>query len=187
MNEAKALKSLKNRLDIDADDTTFDGMLKEYLGDGVTRLSPTVYNEVDPIEKQVSTDEKGRTVVDLTEDALDDVRFVEANDSGGMEELTNTRVHANKLYIRGLSSDVSTVTVYGLCEYDMRDLPRYLHVAVYWFAMSEFYNFLVGNKSRYNAYMQNGRGDVDEMQDLADFYETKAEKYLSEKVTPYGR
>jgi hypothetical protein len=52
--------------------------------------------------------------------------------------------------------------------------------------MSEFYDFLAGNKRKYNIYDSSGARDVDNMKDQADFYERKANVYLSDRVKLYG-
>lgn len=187
MDEAAALKSIKGRLDIDAGVMDFDTILAEFLLDGVARLSPTVYNEIDPETVDVSPDSQGNATVLLSKLRIDDVRSVEIIDSAGIADADNIRVHSNTLFLREIPQDTTQVIIYGLAEYEIEDVPRYLHLPVYWYAMSEYFNFLLANKAKYNVYMQNGRSDVDNMQDLADYYEQKADEFMRDKGTPLGR
>lgn len=185
----EAREAVKSRLDIPAAVDTFDTMIDGFVTDAVSRLSPTVYHEVDPEEVDVTVSSRGQAIVDLSTmtTPLDDVREVEAITGADVWPLDDFRVHARKLRVRGLSSDITTLSIAGLKEHALSTVPSYLLLPVYYFAMSEFFSTLMSNKAKYNVYMQNGAAAVDNMQDLVDFWEQKGLNYLSDKAVPYGR
>lgn len=187
MYKEDALKSLKKRLDIDDVITDFDEQLSEYLDDAASRLSPSIYDEADPFTVTITRDSNGFVVLSLSDEAIDDVRKVELIDSGGRTDADSFRVHGSFLYLSDVPTGVSQIIIYGLCEFTLDTVPRYLHLPVYYYAMSEFYGFLMANKASYNVYMQNGRAATDNMKDIADYFEQKADDYIANKATPYGR
>ena len=90
--------------------------------------------------------------------------------------------------VRDLTSDVTQLRLYGLKKYVVSDssvdLPEHLELPV---MMSEFYDMLAGNKSKFNVYMQAAGGNaVEDMRAEAQYYEAKADAYIEEKTTLYG-
>lgn len=186
MTTTDARNRLKSRLDIPVADTTFDDVLDEYLLDAVNRLYPLSMRQLAVEEVAALPDEKGQQWLDLTtlSPAPDEVRSVLIDDE---YEVDSIHQHGTQLRVRGISVDATTLYVYGLAYHDLVNLPVWLELCVFYFAQSEFYNFLIGNKRKYNVYMQNGGQAVDNMRDLADDFEQRGVLYLEEKAQLYGR
>lgn len=180
---------MKRRLDIPAANTAFDDVIDQFVLDGVSRLSPTVYHQVPVQEKAVTPSNRGEVNVDIAEltTPLIDVRSLEASAGDGEWPVDLFSIHATNLRVRELTSDVRTLFIYGLDEFTLTNVPGYLRLPVIYFGLSEFFIYLVADKAKYNVYMQNGRAAVDNMRDLVDFWEQKAIEYLEDKGTPYGR
>jgi hypothetical protein len=189
MDVADARSRMKKRLDIADSITTFDDMIDEFVIDGVGRLAPTVYQQVASQTVPITVSDNGEASVDISglTTPLDDVREVEAVVNGFAFPADMFNIHDTILRVRELPSDASSLQILGLKEYELATVPRYLHLAVFYFAQSEFYTFLMANKNKYNVYMQNGRSAVDSLQDLVDFWEQKGINYLEDKSQPYGR
>jgi hypothetical protein len=90
------------------------------------------------------------------------------------------------LVVSELSTSVTKLRIYGVTTFTLANIPVYLEQAVLWYAMSEFYSYLAGSKSKYNIYTQSGARSVDNMKDEADFYEDKANVYLNDRAQLYG-
>lgn len=186
-----ALISVKRRLDIADADTTWDSQLAEFIQSGVKRLYPLVQREVAPVEVSVSVDD-GEAVVDLSTQSLDEVRAVESYQGTYWAEVDDFIHHAGQLYIQGLPDATTAVKLYGRSRYTLTSsetsatVPQELEQAVFWYAMSEFYDFLAGNKRKYNLYTNNGARGVDNMIDLSDRYEQKANIFLNDHATISG-
>lgn len=189
MDTSAARTKVKRRLDIDDSVTDFDTRIDEFVLTGVYRLYPIVQQEVAAATASVSVDDYGEASVALTAfgATVTSVRRVEAYAGGSWFPATNTYHHGSTLYVRDLSSDVTTLKVYPLQPYALgADLPSYLWQPVIWFALSEFYDFLAGNKRYYNLYNQSGARAVDNMRDESDFFEDKANAYLNDRAQIYG-
>lgn len=185
-----ALVSVKSRLDLDASNTTFDNAINEFVLSGVNRLYPLALKEVDIQLKIVGTDSFGEVSLDLSTLANPAVsaRKVEYSISNGAySPADDTYHHGSILVVRDLPANQSvTLKVYGLAVHTLATVPVFLELAVIWYAMSEFYDFLAGNKSKYNMYTQSGARSVDNMKDESEFYEQKANVYLNDRTTIYG-
>lgn len=188
MTQAEARRGMKARLDIDQEIVTFDTQIDQFVLDAVSRLSPTVYKQVTRQAVTVVVSSYGETTVDLSqlEDDIDDIRRVEISAGGTEYQADSYTIHGTELFVREVPTSTTTLYIYGLKEFELVDVPNYLKLAVYYFAQSEFYTFLIANKAKYSVYMQNGRGAVESMQDLADFFETKGEEFLTKKAQPYA-
>lgn len=189
MITATARASVKSRLDIDSSLTTFDAAIDEFVLSGVKRLYPIAQREIPAQTKVVTVDSFGEASVDLSTlptPALA-ARKVEANMGGAYFPANETYHHDVTLQVRELPENQSvTLKIYGLAAFDLASVPSYLEQAVIWYAMSEFYDFLAGNKSKYNIYAQSGARAVDNMQDESENYEQKANVYLNDRTTLYG-
>jgi hypothetical protein len=177
----------KKRLDIDADDTTFDALIEEFVTDAIDRIPPDAYKEVPVQTSSVSVDSHGRAQIDISALAipLADVRKVEVSIDGVLSPVS-FRLHSTILQLEELSSSVTSVAIYGLTPFTISDLPLMFNAGVISYILSDFYGFLAGNARYYNEYMQNGRAKVDNMADLSDYYEEKAKEYIREKGQLYG-
>lgn len=186
---ADARNAVKKRLDIATAVTTFDTDIDQFVTESVKRLYPFAQYEFDP---QVATGFSvagGRVRVDLSTLAgpVESVRFVESSDDGTYYSPVDHSQHGKYLTIDDVSSSTTRLQIYGLGKFTLANLYDYLEQAVVYYACAEFFKFLIGNKRKYNVYMQNGRANVDNMQDLADYYEQQANQYLSDRATLYGQ
>lgn len=190
MITATARASVKKRLDIDSSVTTFDSAIDEFVLSAVSRLYPIAMLELDTETALVTTDGFGEASLDLstlTSPAVA-VRRVESSINGGAyTPADDTYHHGSILIIRDLpASTTLTLKLYGLATHTLVTVPAFLELAVIWYAMSEFYDYLAGNKRKYNMYTQSGARSVDNMKDEAEFYEQKANVYLNDRTTIYG-
>lgn len=185
-----ALASVKTRLDIDSSQTAFDAAINEFVLAGVKRLYPIAQKEVAPQTAVVSVDGFGEASFDLLTLTTPCVaaRKVEYSVGGSaFYSAPDTFHHNTTLQVRELPANSSvTLKIYGLAPFVLADVPTFLEQAVLWYAISEFYDFLSGNKSKYNIYTQSGARSVDNMRDEAEFYEQKANVYLNDRTTLYG-
>jgi hypothetical protein len=190
MNTTTARESVKNRLDIDSSQTSFDTEIDDFVLSGVNRLYPIAQVEIPAQTVVVTVDGFGEATVDLstlTTPALA-ARKVEACVAGGAYfPASETYHHGTNLTVRELPAN-STVTlkIYGVAAFTLETVPDFLAQAVIWYAISEFYDLCASNKRKYNLYMDNGARAVDNMRDEADYYEQKANAYLNDRTTLYG-
>lgn len=195
MTSATALVSVKNRLDL-VTDTTFDTVLADYIAAAVARLFPRAGAEVPAQTVSAVVDAYGEANIDLSGLAtpLADVRYVEAMGSQAWQPVDNKWLHGNILRLRDVSNYVTSFRLYGINRFTLHatipantTIPQELELAVIWYAMSEFYENLTGNKRKYNIYMQqSGARGVDNMRDEAIYYEQKADQYIEEQAGMYG-
>lgn len=185
-----ALASVKTRLDIDSSQTAFDAAINEYVLSGVKRLYPIAQKEVAPQTAVVSVDAFGEASFDLSTltTPVVSARKVEYSVGGSaFYPATDNFHHDVTLLVRDLpASNTVTLKIYGLATYTLATVPEYLEQAVLWYAISEFYDFLAGNKRYYNMYTQSGARGVDNMRDESEFFEQKANVYLNDRTTLYG-
>jgi hypothetical protein len=151
-----------------------------------------VQREVAPVEVSVSTDD-GEASVLLSTHGLDEVRVVEAYQGLNWTECDDFIHHAGTLYVQGLSDATTSLKLYGRSRYtltaavDAATVPDEIEQAIWWYAMSEFYDFLAGNKRKYNTYAQtNGARSVDNMREESQYYEQKANIFLNDHASLYG-
>lgn len=192
MTTTEALTAAKNRLYLEGS-TDFDTELTDFFDTAVDRLYPSVMKEVAPETITATVDDYGEATVELSTltTPLDDVRMVEATQGQHWYSADNIFRHATSLRVRGLENTVTQLKLYGLKKYVVSgssvDLPEYWELPVIWYMMSEFYDMLAGNKSKFNVYTQQSGGNaVDDMRSEAEYYESKAERYISDKAQLYG-
>lgn len=192
------LASLKVRLGIESSNTDFDTMLAEFLQSATIRLYPTTAVEVPPQTTTISVDSYGEAIIDL---ATLSTPVLDVRSSMGVEVLYNGTYmpvnsvfrHGTQLRLRDLDSGTTTARLYGLNQFALTGsdatttIPTYLQLPVLWYAMSEFFEYLGSNKAKYNIYaQQSGARGVDNMADVSEFYEQRADNYIAEKATQYG-
>lgn len=181
--------AIKRRLGISS--TDFNDDIDDFVTQSVKRLPPKAMLETDAEEVAITVSSTGEASVDLTSltEPVDDVRKIEAYDGTFWFEVSSSDFyrHATTVTVRGLTTDLTKLKVYGLDEYTTTEVPTRLENAVIWFSMAEFYDMLAGNKSKFNQYSQsNGARSMDVMRDQAVYFESKAEVYLDEHSTAYG-
>lgn len=189
MDTATARASVKTRLDIPSSTTDFDDAIDEFVLAAVDRLYPIAQKELDPEEVSASVDNYGEAIVDLSvlSGTPTAARKVEVKTSYQYESADDFYHQNQKMYVRELpTGQTVTLRVFPLGLYELSTVPAYLKQAIFWYAMSEFYDFLAGNKSKYNLYVSNGARSVDNMRDESEYYEQKANVYLNDRVTIYG-
>lgn len=184
MEVADARTAVKRLLDIS--DTTFDDDIDAFVTSGVKRLFPFIQKEIAPASVTSFTTKAGsRVEFDLPTD-VEGIRILEAYEGDGYYEHTDFVIHGNKVIVNSAPSNATEYSVYGLGRYTLANLVEELEQAVIYYACSEFFNLLIGNKRKYNVYMSNGRPAVENMQDMADYYDQKANIYLNDRGTIYG-
>jgi hypothetical protein len=193
MATAVAVKaSVKSRLSIASADTSFDTLLDDAISAAVRRLFPRASLEVDSQEvTSITVDSYGECTIDLSglPTSLAVARRVEAWDGYTWRRITDTLHHGKYLRIRGLTQSVDTkVRIYGLKAFaDVTFVYDHYLQAVYWYAMAEFYDYLAGDKSKYNIYMQStGARAVDNMHDESAYFDAKADAYIDQQNQAYG-
>lgn len=191
MTTAEALTAAKNRLSLTG--TDFDTQLTDFFDTAVDRLYPKVQKEVAAQTTTATVDSYGEATVDLSTlgTALDDVRLVEATQGQSWYPADAIYRHGTILRVRDLDTTVTQLKLYGLKAYAVSastvDIPERYELPVLWFMMSEFFDMLAGNKSKFNVYQQTAGGNaVDDMRAESEYYENKASAYLDEKATLYG-
>lgn len=187
MASAAAVRaSVKNRLGIKSADTTWDTLIDDFVAAAVLRLYPRASYETDRQEiTPVVVDSYGECEIDLS--ALSGVRAartIEGWDGFTWQTITDRLHHGTKLRLRGVSTSVTKVRLYGLKPFaDITVVYDWLLQAIYWYAMAEFYDYLAGSNSDYNIYMQQtGARAVDNMQDESTYYDQKADAYLEKQA-----
>lgn len=180
---ATLLTMVKRRLDV-SDVTTFDTDINEYVSTAVYRLFPVAQKKLATQEVTITPDTYGRAIVELStaisgSPEQPSARQLEIYNSSTWDTFSDFEHNGTELIINGLSSSDSKVRIYPVTAYKaIADVPNHLIQAVVWYAMSEFYDSLSGSKSKYNAYMNSGAREVDNMRDESDYYEQKANVYL---------
>jgi hypothetical protein len=191
MTTTEAVAAAKARLFIS--NTDFDTQLEGFFDTSVDRLNPRIQKEVASQTKTVTVDDYGETTVDLSTltTPLADVRLVEATEGNEWYDAPSIFRHGVTLRVRQLSSSVSQLRLYGLNPYVVAsatvDLPERYELPVIWYMMSEFFDMLSGNKSKFNVYTQQAGGNaVEDMRAQSQYFEAKADAYVDEKAQLYG-
>jgi hypothetical protein len=189
MTTETARSAVKARMGITV--TTWDTLIDGFVVSAVSRLYPRAKYEIAPQNvASVSPDDLGEvtyTLSALTTPILE-ARKIETYDGFAWSRVTDTYHHADTLVIRGITSDVTAIRIYGLTNFaDITKVYDWLTQAVIWYAMAEFYDYLAGNKRSYNIYAQSsGARAVDNMADQSAYYGAQADRYIEEQNTSYG-
>lgn len=189
LTTATARAEVKRRLDIDSTVMDFDSAIDAFVLSGVSKLYPIAQREVEPQTVVATTDEHGEAVISLSgfTTPLLGARKVEYSGGNAWYPVESTLHHGTSLMLRDLPTSTGlTVRIFGLTSFTLTDVPEFLQQSVFWYAMSEFYDYLAGNKRKYNIYTQGGARAVDNMKDEAQFFEQKANVYLNDRTTIYG-
>lgn len=188
-----ALTALKLRLNLTV--TDFDTLLNDLLQSATKRLYPFVQRELAMQTVTPTVDSYGEAVIVLSSltTPVTEVSRVESYAGGAWYDVEDFVDHAGSLYVRGLGDDVTSLRIYGRGTYNLTasqtaaTVPDHIEQAVYWYAMSEFYDYLASNKAKYNIYAQStGARGVDNMRDEAEYYEQKANIFINDHATVFG-
>lgn len=187
-----ARTKIKTKLDIG--DTTFDTMLLECIEQAVPRLAPYVqYQIAEDTSVTLSADDDSFNLP-VSTSSLQRL-YVRTSTNEVWRELDLWRQHRNKIYINEPISTTTYVKVIAHRPFTYTDADLALlavdypaaMLPLYLFAMSEFAVFLVGDKRKFNLYIQsNGVRTVDEMKDLATYYENRAIQILENEISSEG-
>lgn len=188
---AQVRSSVKNRLGIKSADTTWDTLIDEFVSAAVLRLYPRAALE---LSRQTYTDftvdSYGETEIPLTDfdGPFLAARQVESWDGFTWQRVTDTYHHGIYLRLRGLSSSVTKLRLYGITSFPtIDDVYDYFLQSIYWYAQAEFYDYLAGSQSDYNIYQQaTGARAVDNMRDESVYFDTKADNYIEQQLQSYG-
>lgn len=185
LTAASAKDAVKLRLDIPTSDNTWDALIDAVVLTAVARLFPICQQEIAPVTAAIIVDDYGEAIVPL-DAGVSGARRVEVSSGYGWSPADSTFHQDTSIYIRDLDSTVTQARIFGLKPYVITTIPDYLQLAVFWYAMSEFYDYLAGNKRKYSLYTAGGSRQVDNMRDESDFYEQKANAYVNDRATLYG-
>jgi hypothetical protein len=170
-----ALAGIKSRLDIST--TDWDTILATLLQSAVKRLYPFAQREINMQTVTPTVDVYGEAKIELstlTTPVLEAAR-VEGYNGANWFDVENITHHGSELFVRDIPSTTTSLRIYGRGGYTLESsvtastVPEHLEQAVWWYAMSEFYDYLLGNKRKYNLYTQNGARAVDNMQDQSEY------------------
>ena len=184
---ATARTSVKNRLGIKSADTTWDTLVDDFVAAAVLRLYPKASLETDRQEvTPITVDSYGECEIDISalSGGLRAGRQYEAWDGYTWQKITNVYHHGKYARLRGVPTTATKIRLYGLKPYtDISVVQDWLLQAVFWFAMSEFYDYLAGSNADYNIYMQNtGARAVDNLRDEAMYFDQRAAAFLDNQA-----
>lgn len=186
MDSTKALERVKTRLHIAASNTDFDADINDYVESAVNRLYPMVTKLMDTREVTLTSNSQ---TVELQSGA-EGVSFIEIIQDGEYDfyeeySLVGRKIRFDNSQTSGRKFAITEYTRHTYAA--ITDIPaEYELVVVYW-AMSEFYEFLAGNKRKYSVYMNSaGTNAVDNMQDMVDRLEERANDILGDRFEMGG-
>ena len=177
MNQADIVTAVKRKYRITG--ATLDSDIAEAVVFAVDSLAPYI--------KRVSVDTSltaNRTTESVTVPVAGaDVRKIYTKGSSGYwQQFSDYTKDGDLILFTSWLEDSTQIRLHLRTPFTIAtiaQIPLSYKQAVIRLACSEFATMLAGDKSRYNIYAQsNGARAVDNMLDLADYYETKAEKVL---------
>lgn len=184
---------IKTKLDIN--DTTFDTMLLDCIEQAIPRLAPYVkYSLAEDTSVTLAAGADSFTMPNATSQL--DRLYYRSNSTDVWRELDLWRQNRSTVYISEAFSSAVTLKVIAKRPYVntdadvallMVDSPAAM-LPLYLYSMCEFATMVVGNKRKFSIYQQmNGVRTVAEMQDLANWYETRAERILENELSAEGQ
>lgn len=177
MTLASALAKVKLKYNIPTSTTSWDSVINGCIADAVELLSGYVYKTNTATQAITFTD------TEFTVTAGRIVRQLWFDDgSGKKSEVNDWYQRSNKVYL--MTTLDGTITYeydenIGANDTDLGNLSSEFNQPLLNFCYSEFASFLAGDDANYSKYMQSaGARAVDNMVDLANFYENKAQRQL---------
>ena len=186
---------VKSKLDIASAVTTFDSLLDDCLEQAIPRLAPWIQYQLAADESVSLAANTDNFTLPVSGSALQRL-FARTSSSEYWAKLDLWRQNRDTIYLTDLSSSARSLKILATRPYKYTDadfaqlatdypsamLPLYL------FTMSEFATYLAGNKRKFNIYQQsNGARTLDEMKDLATFYEDRAVRILEDEISSEGQ
>lgn len=193
-NEITAARTkIKTKLDIS--DTTFDSMLLECIEQALPRLAPYVqYHLAEDTTVTLAVDDDKFTLPVSTSQL--DKLFVRTSTNEVWREVNLWRQQRAVVYLNEKASTTTYVKILAHRPYLYTDADLALLASdypaamlpLYLYAMAEFATMLVGNKRKFNIYQQsNGSRTLDEMRQLVEWYENRAERILENEISAEGQ
>lgn len=195
-NEITTARSkIKTKLDIATANTDFDSMLLECIEQAVPRLAPYVqYQLAEDTSVSLAADDDSFDLP-VSTSSLERL-YSRVSDNEVWREIDLWRQHRNKIYLSERPSSAASLKIiahrpFAYTDADLAllavDYPAAM-LPLYLFAMAEFATYIVGNKRKFNIYQQmNGVRTLDEMKDLANFYENRAVRILEDELSAEGQ
>lgn len=179
MTTTEARDAVKRKFKITV--ATLNDDIDECVSTAVDLLSPYVKRPVvDETLTGVSSSTDSLTPTALVDDV--DIRSMYVKSNELWEKYDNYRVDGNMILLKSWLEDGSDVRLFLKVPFtiaDIEDIPAVVTRPMVELACAEFATMLAGDKSRYNIYSQaTGARAVDNMIDLAEYYEGRAERRL---------
>lgn len=183
---------IKTKLDIS--DTTFDTTLSDCIEQAVPRLSAWFQYPLPEDTTVTLATDADKFTLPVTSSTLLRL-YARTSSSDPWREIDLWRQHGSVVYINEPINTTTYLKIIASRPYTYLDADFALlatnfpeaMLPLYYFAMSEFAMVLIGNKRKFNIYQQmNGSRTLAEMQDLANFYETRAIRACEDAVSSEG-
>lgn len=175
---ADTLAAVKAELDIASAVTTFDTDLTAFANRSIKRLFPYVQDEIIDETITIGTDEN---TFDLPA-TLESIRFMYDADGYRVENFIQ---HDREVIMDELPAE-GVMKIYGNGRFTLATLPAEYEEALIYYTCALFYSQLAGSKRKYNAYMASGAQAVNNMRDMAQWYEERANTYLQDRGVLLG-
>lgn len=190
-----ARNTVKDKLDIDSSDTTFDTLLTACVQEAIPRVYPYVQDKLaEDTSVTLAVDDDSFTLP-VAGSQLEKMYWRE-NTTDVWEEVDGWTQWNDTIYLEEAVTTTKSVKVLAKGNYAVTDAGLALLQAdypavmlpIYYFAMAQFAIRLVGNKRKFNIYQQmNGTRTLSEMQELHDFYDLNAKQILEDEISAEGR
>lgn len=173
---ADALTAVKAELDIKVAD--FDTDLTLFVNRSVKRLFPYVQAEVKDVTVSITADQWQFTLPATCES----IRFMYDADGVRVEDIMQ---HGRDIILKEAPAE-GTMTIYGNGRFTLANLPAEFEEAIIYYTCALFYSQLAGSKRKYNVYMNTGAQAVNNMRDMSQWYEERANTYLQDRGVLLG-
>jgi hypothetical protein len=183
MTSASAVTKVKNRFNIPTAVTALDTIITSCVADAIDLLNGYAYVSSTATINLVWTDTEFTVAANRKVTAL-------TLDDGLNKPVTITEWFQKGLKVFLRTSLEGTVTYYFDTPYDdaaLTNLPTEFNQPFLNLCYSEFAGFLAGDRSAYSQYSQSaGARAVDNMRELAQFYEQKADRQFAKVEVSEG-
>lgn len=189
MTADEAQDKVKYRLDIPTSNTDLDTEIDEFVSDAVDRLYPVISEPYAVSFSYVATTHGTRIALSTIDSDLVDIDKIRtkgtAQDDSEYLNIPSSEweVQGGYLFIRGYDNQNATWQVHGRKRHVITTVPAEFNLVVVNWALSEFYEMLVGSKRKFNVYQQaSGIRSVDGFTDKAESLERKGNDILADRA-----
>lgn len=160
-----------------------DDDIEDCVTDALSYLAPFIQESV--VDETLTADSNTETLTIPTAGATLRRMSLRSGTSGLFQPFNDYYVEGDVIYLQSYADDATTVRLHLSVPYSVvADLPATFSQILLLYSCSEFASLLAGDKSRYNIYSQStGARGVDNMSDLADFYENRGERLARKLAT----